>query len=526
MRRMIIGALAALAIGCAHRSAATAPATPQPLSRLQEADRLVVAGCFDCLVAAFREYDALRQEPSTRAAAANAAVRTAALIAVRENELGFVPGGYLDRARQIVGFSPALATSDASDLVAIAEILASGPAGQLRAATDAAQLVAVVTLSRNQQRWADLLRRQIPDDLAATYLWMALACGSYGAGVPDRDDRRNVIGAAIETPLIAFKEAISCLRGDRDRVRAIADADARFKETHFFLGLAALGLQPAAGAPPSRPDLETADREFGIAYEWRQEWPALMLAIANVALTAEDFARALDFYEKTLAVSSDNPDATLGTIRALTYLERATDAIAAADRLLAIGYSPGEARYWRALNEARLRRDDEAWDDVERADSLLVNADVPKLAGTIALNRRELDVAQQKLELALTRNPSDCEVRFYLQSVLGEQRQWDLAARQAESAAACFDAEEITRRNEIASLRSADMAPDRRGRQIARREQRLAQNARMRATSWFNAAAAHFNLGDTDEAKRFVEKVVDDEQFAARAQELLRRLMP
>jgi hypothetical protein len=37
-------------------------------------------------------------------------------------------------------------------------------------------------------------------------------------------------------------------------------------------------------------------------------------------------------------------------------------------------------------------------------------------------------------------------------------------------------------------------------------------------------AAAHFNLGNGDDARRYAELVVDDEQFAVRARELLNRL--
>ena len=46
----------------------------------------------------------------------------------------------------------------------------------------------------------------------------------------------------------------------------------------------------------------------------------------------------------------------------------------------------------------------------------------------------------------------------------------------------------------------------------------------MRATVWFNAAAANFNLARTDEARRFAEKVADDEQFGERARTLLQRI--
>jgi len=65
---------------------------------------------------------------------------------------------------------------------------------------------------------------------------------------------------------------------------------------------------------------------------------------------------------------------------------------------------------------------------------------------------------------------------------------------------------------------------ERRDRQIAKRDQMIANNARMRATAWFNAAAASYNLGRQGEARAFAEKLVDDRQFATRAEDLLKRL--
>ena len=64
----------------------------------------------------------------------------------------------------------------------------------------------------------------------------------------------------------------------------------------------------------------------------------------------------------------------------------------------------------------------------------------------------------------------------------------------------------------------------RQARQIARREQQLAAQARMRATSWFNTAAACFNLTRYMEARQYAVLVLDDPQFGDRARDLLSRL--
>ena len=154
---------------------------------------------------------------------------------------------------------------------------------------------------------------------------------------------------------------------------------------------------------------EQADLEYRAAYGWRQDWPILTLAIANLGLASEDFERAREFFERTLELVPAHPAGRLGVVRALTYLGRHEDAINAADVLIAETSTPGEARYWRAVNEYRLARNDDAWDDVERAAAGIGRTRTsPSLTGLIAINRREFAVARQRLDLARSRR-SDCD---------------------------------------------------------------------------------------------------------------------
>src|SRR5262249_39086971 len=188
----------------------------------------------------------------------------------------------------------------------------------------------------------------------------------------------------------------------------------RLKEAAFFRGLNAISARK----------LDEADARYREAYAWRKTWPADTLAIANVAMTAEDFQTAGQFYDETLTLAPDFPDALLGKLRALSYLSRHEDAMAVADRLIAISRYPGDAHYWKAYNELSLGRDDPAWFDIEAADRSLINSDVPKLAGIIAINRHEIDVARQKLEISKQRNPNDCQTLYHLHLVLADQRKW------------------------------------------------------------------------------------------------------
>ena len=137
-------------------------------------------------------------------------------------------------------------------------------------------------------------------------------------------------------------------------------------------------------------------------------------------MTAEEFDRSLEFYLKTLELEPRAAEAILGKARALTYLEQHEPAIVVTDQLIGEGWLPGDAYYWKALNETQLGRIEAAWVDIEKADKLLINDQVPKLAGTIAYRRMELDVSRAKFEEARRRNPNDCETGFYLGIVLAD----------------------------------------------------------------------------------------------------------
>jgi len=518
-RRAIWLFVTAVVSACAPKPPVVDPGL-SPAGRLQSAEALVSAGCLDCLNDAFQQFDGLRADRSFGARATAGAIRTAVLIAIRENELGLVDSGRLKLAHRLLEASPSLA-KELATILEVADVLAAGPAGQAPFATSESQTQALVRQSTNQARWATFLRERLPGDQTATYLWLSLACGVYGAQVRGNADRAVVAGAAQRTPLTTFKEAIACTRGRADLLKPILDAEPRYLEAHYFLGLAALGGQPQPGAPVGMPDLDLADQEFQAAYRWRQDWPSLTLLIANTALTAEDFRRALEFYDHTLAIDATHPDALLGKIRALTYMQRYAGAIAVTDQMLATGVNPGEARYWRALNEDQFGRSDEAWVDVQIANQLLKNADAPKLAGIIAFGRADLSAARPQLELSLMRRPNDCETGHYLELVLTEQREWQRAVQATTATASCFDTEEANLRAQIDALRTANIAADRRARQIARRERLIATNARMRAMAWYNAATANFNLGKKQDARGYAERLTEDEQFGSRARELL-----
>jgi tetratricopeptide (TPR) repeat protein len=498
---------------CARKPVAPAVApAPTPAQRMASADALVRAGCYECLLDAYGEYDLLRQFPYAKDAATLGAIRAAGLIARRQRELGLVEEGFVERARSLAATvsSPPPWLPVLLDIV---EALPAGGGGVMRTPTSDLDLDRQRRLRVNFDLWSARLREAASTDELAAYMWLSFACSQTQTRDLTIDQLFEPVAALSDSPLIALKRA-TCRRLDAAALTALATANPRFKEVAYWLGLIDVGDRK----------LDAADRHFEDAYAWRQQWPTVTHSIANVAMTAEEFQRSLAFYDRTLELEPNAVDALLGRIRALTYLGRQEDAIATADRLIALRWFVGDARYWRALNESELERNDAAWVDVEEAAKLLINADVPKLAGLIAYRRHELDVSRGRFTLAHTRNPNDCETSFYLGVVDAELRDWGPTADVLIDAARCLQESENGYVKEIDTIEASDDPPARKAAKIARRRQYIEKGRRQMATAWFDTAVACYNLARKSEALQYAEKVADDQQFGARAKEILSRL--
>jgi tetratricopeptide (TPR) repeat protein len=524
--------LALMVSACSsHKPPSVTPPDQQLFDRLHAADSLVRAGCFDCLEAAFSEYDALRlrlqpgqsttkpgqwnREPTQSAnpvgeLAIAGAVRTAALLAIRERELGTEDSGYLARARELLASGSDSLRADTDPLLDIADTLPSRSAGFQVA--DDIDLNRRQAAFRNRQDYLERLHEQADRDPLSAYLWLAFNC-AYPTRVSEINDWLMPLQVWRETPLIDYKRA-TCGRYDTAALQRLAEADERFVELNYSLGQAAL----LSGK------IDEAIDRFERAYGWRSRWPAVSNALAASYLALEEFAQAVRFFDETLAVVPRSADALLGKARAQIYLGGYTESLATVDQLLALEHwYVGDARYLRAVSEVQLERNDEAWNDLEIAAKLIENAEVPKLAGIVAYRRHQLNVARAKFQESRSRNPLDCETGFYLGSVLAEQAAWNPTVETLMETETCLVEAEKKLEGEIAGLGEPSDHPGRQARQIERREQEIAKGRRMQATSWFDMAVAYYSLARKDDARRFADLVKDDTQFGERAREILAR---
>jgi tetratricopeptide (TPR) repeat protein len=511
IRSVALATVVGATVACSSANIAPSKPDTRAPARLAAADALVRSGCFDCLLDAYKEYDALRAVPAVGDAATTAAVRTAVLLDVRERELGTEDSGYLKRAHELLAGAGVQLQEALMPLLDIADTLPTR--GVVRRVSDDVELARMQAAYRNREAWSAQLRAHADDDPLSAYLWLGFNCAYTPAAQRAVEEWLKQLSVWRETALIAFKAA-TCGSGGSSLAHLL-ETNPRFLEINYFLGMTA--------AFSGHID-EAMDR-LQRAYAWRPRWPAVTNSLADDYIAIEEFDTAVDYFDRTLAVVPDFADALLGKARALTYAGRHEDALTTIDQVLALGrWLIGDARYWRALNEAQLGRNEEAWSDIELAAKLLINAEVPKLAGILAYRLKQVDVARAKFEESWQRNRLDCETGYYLGIVLAEQGVWTRSADVLVETDRCLQEAELKLTAEIATYRAWTERPERRERQIAKREQQIAAGRRMMTTSWFNIAVAYYNLARKDDARQYAERVSSDEQFGERARDLLARI--
>jgi tetratricopeptide (TPR) repeat protein len=507
-----------LTAGCAmHDPRPVSPAAVDPAateSAIREAADLVAAGCLDCLVDAHQLLTRLPKSPET----ARAAIDTAVLIAIRERELGLADGGDAAFVAAALGRADDADEPDAPVdpsgrdyrmLLDVVETL-PGAAGQMSAEAD---FVRRSTALRRRDEFIAFLQPHADESALFAYVWVSFNC-AYRVGDDQAIAARLAVPHWRETALLTYRAA-TCRGIDEPAVRRLLAANPRFSELRYVTGLVA--------AMAGRGD-ELID-EWTQAYAWRSRWPTLTQALADQYVSLEEYERALDFFDRTLALVPQLASAMLGRAKVLTYLERYEESLTVVDDLLALnGWYVGDARYWRALNLTQLERYDAAWEEIERAAALVANADVPKLAGIIAYRRGQRDVARTRFEEARRRNPADCETGLHLSIVLSDLRVWSDASAALAATMTCLTDEALQIAKEVERIQSSSDRSTRAAKQLADRQERLTRNDRLQKTVWFNAAVASFYSARMDEARQFATRVVDDGEFGGRARALIARI--
>lgn len=508
----------ALTSGC---RIARAPVVSDPWpERLRVADAAAAEGCYRCLERALREYDAGAAAGHADPTLGARAHRVAVHLAVRERLLGLFPGTYQDAPARWAAAAPA------DDVAAAADVVPAVTWRRGTATAGVGPFVAREDVGRLRTRRVALEARADADPWVATLL-LALVGTNPVLGLDE--GQRPAPGALPglepatwaqrhpDDPPLGFTRLV-LLRSSIDDLDAFRATHASFAELDVIAGEAEL----------ARGRLVSADETLARALA---EFPSLVPALAlrgDLRQRMEDYALAVDLYTTLLARLPDHREALLGLTKSLGFMGRHAEAIAAADRMLALGtWYMGEAFYWKAWNLYTIGRLDAARASVDDARRLLVNADVHYLGGVIAFKQGRHDDAGTDFDAAIDLESRHCEAHFDRAALRLTRRAWPVAAAGFDEAFECLDARTPVLEQRIVDAREARLADAAREALVQRREQALRDHRHQQAWARYNGGVGYANAGNPVAARaRAGEAITIGGPAAEAAERLLPQLPP
>jgi len=474
---------------------------------LARAASLAGEGHYAAFKKAIGLYRTLYGKRPLRAKVAAPYVQTGLLLALREKQVGLDSPATLDEALAVIDENTFLAAYRDAALI-IAAIPASSRGVQRDISTKGWDREAVEKRSAAEAR---LRERAGADELSAAVL-AAMDC-SHGPLPGAWREPADIIKAFPDSILLKYQAAI-CGREDQAMLNGILAAEPEFAEAHFHLGQAALAERK----------LLEAEEHLLVALKAIPESPQPPVLLAGIAFATEEFDRSLPFYERALEISSEYRDALLGKAISQAYLGRFDESMKTLDRILELGFwLIGEAYYWQAWNLRELGREPEALERVDEAKKRLpTNSHVFGLAGSLALVAGELERAEKDFMESLVYSAANTESLSGLGALYTRKADWPRAAEFFAKAGEAYDAEAAALAAMIEDIRGSALPAERGSRLLARRSSQLERVRLASATSAYSAAAAHFNAGDKDAARRSAEKAAAHPALKEKAEELLR----
>jgi tetratricopeptide (TPR) repeat protein len=512
--RLLVTVLAVFVSACAARGP-----SPQVLAELGRADALLRQGCYNCLKEARAIYTRLSAVPKPPPAAKQGVFDAAMLIAIRERELGIFPRATFDQARQLAAAlppapPPAIAPSVLLDA---AELFIGDTSGM-----DPEQRAQFTGRGRPPLEPTNPARRaldaHVATNIVADYLALAIDCEQ--PPLRESIDPAAILSRRSGIPLMRFGLAI-CARAGVPSAESIREADPRFTDT-----LLREARTARVGSPTTGVDLP---KVVALLTPAREAFPAsfpitLFWADSNQSLA--EFDLALSGFDAVVASAPTHRDALRGRMTSLSYLMRHDEAIAAATRLIDLGtWHIGDAYYWRAWNYYNLKNYEPAWQDVEKALTLISNSSVYMLAGLIEYARTNLPMAMQRFDHSFQLDRSNCDAMWMSGLVNVDQEEWAPASPKFSTAMTCFvtaaaSAKGDLDRHEAVILRGGKEPTPRQLKQRDTYQKAIVTAEERAAQSAFNAAQGYARIGRKSLALNHVEMAIVHPRMKEKAEAL------
>jgi tetratricopeptide (TPR) repeat protein len=472
-------------VGCATSTVAPPAVAPRISAdvlakRLAEADRLASQGCYLCLKEAAATYSSLVEVSDDPVLIKNA-LENNLMIALREVELRLPDSGAREAAIQLQARVPASYASYVAALDALGQAQAGRNVREVYVRGEPVQFGSRQEREARVQLAAEL-ETEWPASPMKAYFYLAMA---FSAG--RIKELQPQLAAILDTHSrdlsLKYRRQAFLPTFSIDESRALIGQETGFGEVHFLLGQRAI----------LDANLGNAHRELTLARQLLPDSAAISLVLANVTLAYARYGEALTLFERVLASGRDDT-AEIGRAKALSYLRRHEEAIAALDELLKdLQNNPGEKYYWRAWNRLRLAQPQAAYDDAIAALNAMRNNEVYRLAGIASYSLNRLAEAREYFDNAIAMNRADCDSERYLGLIDAGERNWKHAAVRFNNAVACYDQALVRMSTELAEHEQDITGLS--NALIASLRGEIKEAETLRAASASNALVAHKNDG-------------------------------
>jgi tetratricopeptide (TPR) repeat protein len=500
---LLLAAVASTAAACARPVPVVAP-DPRDEARLlavHAADARAAEGCYLPLSEALTGYEqalAVHEDEEVRSRAFD----TAVLLALRERALGLYPGRYQEAPGRLAAGLPPARTTAALDVLA----LAPWRRGTLPPASPGA----FDGVRRRATAARQALDPHLASDVVAATLYVTLVTNHpYAVQPADTSQPTTRVepltlesapwaAAHLDHPAFAFPWLLA------QRTTTVDD----WQAWHASRPRCVEALVPQGDLHVALRRLASADRLLGVALEALPDLVPARAMRGEIRAQLADYDTALALFREVRARVPNHREASLGEVEALSTLRRHTEALAAAEAMLAdsVGY-PGDAHYWRAWNLFQLGRIGHARAALDQARRLIGNADVHYLGGVIAYREEQWEEARDELRQAIAMDETHCDAHFTRASVALLQQAWPAASVEFAGAADCFRMRVPALEAAVAEVEGADLPEALREGLRARRVAALEANHRQERWAFYNQAVALANTGEGTRARRLAEDV-------------------
>lgn len=486
-----------------------------------EADMFYKSGGYVSLKKAFAIYEDQQTFPAFQNRTLRNLVKTALLLAIRENELSIIGDKYLTKALELIDSFPVL--SEFSSYAAIVFFSQRRGAGILRRGPGIPQGKSQGQYDRDEYyQWvnknfvslnADLKDKAESEEFYA-YFYLTFKA-SFHYNIKEEDTFTRYLDIFPNSPLIQYKLSVFP-KFDQKRMETLLQNDPDFFEAHFFLGDMSLKLGNTL----------TAEKSLLKAYEKIPTSISLLTLITKIHFFLEEFDECLEYNEKILFITPEYRDSLLGKAICLGYLGRHEEALDILHTLIDMGiYLMGESHYWLAWNLHELGQFKPAWENIKRALNYLIgHFEVHSLAGVIAFDMSNIEASEEQFKKALWINKGDCEASFYMGKIFSLRSNWEQSGIHFENAALCNAGMERALQEKIKELKDSAFTPSRKEKHIMKKKILMKKVQVTKATSYYNAAAVYFNAGQGKKALELAQNARDSKTLKSKVEELINKI--